>query len=158
MVENWLLLSAMENDVLLSFNFYVIFNSMYFCFSHVKQTIKVDTHLLVITVYLSYFYLFGGMMPHFLFFIFLYFITYIHTFIQSHSFKTIIRRHSLRPLSISSSLVCSVGEPPCGAELRIELGPALQQADALPTEPHRTILFDLFVLFAQIVIDWSVHV
>jgi len=33
-----------------------------------------------------------------------------------------------------------VGEPPCGAEPRIELGPALQQADALPTEPRRTIL------------------
>ncbi len=29
--------------------------------------------------------------------------------------------------------------PPCGAEPRIELGPALQQADALPTEPRRTI-------------------
>jgi hypothetical protein len=32
-----------------------------------------------------------------------------------------------------------VGKPPCGAEPRIELGPALQQADALPTEPRRTI-------------------
>jgi hypothetical protein len=31
------------------------------------------------------------------------------------------------------------GEPPCGAEPRIELGPALQQTDALPTEPRRTI-------------------
>ncbi len=29
--------------------------------------------------------------------------------------------------------------PFCGAESRIELGPALQQADALPTEPCRTI-------------------
>ncbi len=29
--------------------------------------------------------------------------------------------------------------PPYGAELGIELGPALQQADALPTEPRRTI-------------------
>jgi hypothetical protein len=28
---------------------------------------------------------------------------------------------------------------PCGAEPRIELGPALQQANALPTEPRRTI-------------------
>jgi hypothetical protein len=33
-----------------------------------------------------------------------------------------------------------VGKPPCGAEPRIELGPALQQADALPTEQRRTIL------------------
>jgi hypothetical protein len=30
-------------------------------------------------------------------------------------------------------------DPPCDAEPRIELGPALQQADALPTEPRRTI-------------------
>jgi hypothetical protein len=30
-------------------------------------------------------------------------------------------------------------KPPCGAEPRIELGPALQQANALPTEPRRTI-------------------
>ncbi len=67
-----------------------------------------------------------------LFFIFYNIHTYIHTI-------TFIRRHSLRPLSISSSLVCSVGKPPCGAEPRIELGPALQQADALPTELRRTI-------------------
>ncbi len=33
----------------------------------------------------------------------------------------------------------SVGQPPCGAEPRIELGPALQQADALSTEPRRPI-------------------
>ncbi len=40
----------------------------------------------------------------------LFFIFYnIHTFIQSHSFNPIILRHSLRPLSISSLLVCSVG-------------------------------------------------
>jgi hypothetical protein len=32
-----------------------------------------------------------------------------------------------------------VGKPPCGAEPRIELGLALQQADALPTEQRRTI-------------------
>ncbi len=31
-----------------------------------------------------------------------------------------------------------MGEPPCGAEPRIELGPALQQADALPAELRRT--------------------
>jgi hypothetical protein len=28
--------------------------------------------------------------------------------------------------------------PPCGGEPRNELGPALQQADALPNEPHHT--------------------
>ncbi len=31
-------------------------------------------------------------------------------------------------------------KPPCGAEPRIEFGPALQQADELPTEPHRRII------------------
>ncbi len=45
---------------------------------------------------------FGGRMPLFLF-IFI-FITYIH----SINHNTFIRRHSLKPLSISSSLVCSV--------------------------------------------------
>ncbi len=86
----------------------------------------------------------GGMMPLFLFI----FIFYnIHTFIQSHSYKTFIRRHSLRPLSISSSLVCSVGEPPCGAEPRIELGPALQQADVLPTEPRRITIGKPYLIY-----------
>jgi hypothetical protein len=37
------------------------------------------------------------------------------------------------------ALVLSGEKPPCGAEPRIELGPAFQQADALPTEPRRTI-------------------
>jgi hypothetical protein len=31
-----------------------------------------------------------------------------------------------------------VGRPPCGGEPKIGLGPALQQADALPNEPRRT--------------------
>ncbi len=35
---------------------------------------------------------------------------YIHTFIQPHSYNTFIHCHSLRPLSISSYLVCSVGK------------------------------------------------
>jgi hypothetical protein len=70
----------------------------------------------------------------------LFFIFYnIHTFIQSHSYITFIHRHSLRLLSISSSLSAQWGTPPCAAEPRIELGPALQQADALPTEPRRII-------------------
>jgi hypothetical protein len=49
---------------------------------------------------------------------------------QSQLYNTFIRRHLPRCLS---------PYPPCGAEPRIELGPALQQADALPTEPRRTI-------------------
>ncbi len=63
----------------------------------------------------------------------------IHTFIQSHSYNTFIHRHSLGPLSISSSLESQWEDPPCCAEPRIEPGPALQQADALPTKPRRTI-------------------
>jgi hypothetical protein len=38
------------------------------------------------------------------------------------------------PLSISSA---HSETPPCGGEPRIELGPALHQADALPNEPRR---------------------
>jgi hypothetical protein len=45
-----------------------------------------------------------------LFVYFSYFITCSHSFIQSHSYNTFIHRHSLRPLSISSSLICSVGK------------------------------------------------
>ena len=37
------------------------------------------------------------------------------------------------------ALVPSGEKPPCGAEPRIELVPAFQQADAIPTEPRRTI-------------------
>jgi hypothetical protein len=58
------------------------------------------------------------------------------TFIQSH-LSVIIRRGfspSLHRLSAQWE------KPPCGAEPGIELGPALQQADALPIEPRRTIL------------------
>jgi hypothetical protein len=73
-----------------------------------------------------------------LFVYFSYFITYIHSFIQSHSYNTFIHRHSLRPLSISAQWGNT--SLSCGAEARIELGPALPQADALPTEPRRTIL------------------
>ncbi len=63
-------------------------------------------------------------------FIFLYTVdTFIH-----HSFI-----HSLRPISISSQLSAQWVEPPWGAEPRFELGPALQQASALPSEPHCTL-------------------
>jgi hypothetical protein len=56
----------------------------------------------------------------FLFIFHIFFITYIHTFIQSHSCNTFILRHSLGPLSISSSLESSVGRPSlwCRAENR----------------------------------------
>ncbi len=35
--------------------------------------------------------------------------------------------------------MCSVRKPPWGAKPRIELDPALQQADALPAELRRTL-------------------
>ncbi len=67
----------------------------------------------------------------------LFFIYFIHTYIHSitiHSSVSI--RWSLSPFH--HRLYAQWGRPPCGAEPRIELAPALQQADALPTEPRRT--------------------
>ncbi len=66
---------------------------------------------------------------------------YNHTFIHPSPFAEAC-------LLVSSSLLRSAkDEPPWDAEPRIELGPALQQADALPTEttphpaePRRTLL------------------
>ncbi len=58
---------------------------------------------------------FGGMMPTFLL-IFWYFIE--HTFIASHSYSTFIRRHSPRFLSISSSLVSTVGKTSLGCQAK----------------------------------------
>jgi len=37
-------------------------------------------------------------------------------------------------------LLAQVEKPPWGAEPRFELGPALQQADALPSELRRTLV------------------
>jgi hypothetical protein len=73
----------------------------------------------------------------------LFFIFYnIHTFIQSHStFIQYIYPSSVAEASLHFLIACMLsGEtPPFGAEPRIELGPALQQADGPPTEPRRTI-------------------
>ncbi len=66
----------------------------------------------------------------------LFFLLYIiHTIIQSHSYNMYIRR-GLSPSP--HRLTAQWDRPPCGAEPRIELGPAFQQADALPTDPRRT--------------------
>ncbi len=70
-------------------------------------------------------------MPLFLF-IFHIFIIYIHTIHSSVSIRW--------GLSLFLHRFYAQWKPPCGAEPKIELGPALQQADALPTEPRRTIL------------------
>ncbi len=77
-------------------------------------------------------------MPLFLIFIML---TIIHT-IQSYTFSSLtIRRGLSSCLLVSSSLLRSAKEePPSGAEPRMELGPALQQADELPTELRRNLI------------------
>jgi hypothetical protein len=77
---------------------------------------------------------FGSIMP--LFFIYIFFnsfIQYNHTFIHPSPFAE-------ARLLVSSSLLHSAREePPWGAEPKIELRPALEQADALPTELRRTL-------------------
>jgi hypothetical protein len=72
----------------------------------------------------------------------LFFIFYnIHTFIHSITFIQYIYPSPFAEVSLHFLIACLLsGEtPPCGAKPRIELGPALQQADALPTEPRGTI-------------------
>jgi hypothetical protein len=76
-------------------------------------------------------------------FIFLYTIQYIHSCIIHSSF---IHKHSLRPISIFSQLSAQWAEPPWGAEPRFELGPALQKASALPTEPRCTLFLPIYEL------------
>ncbi len=74
-----------------------------------------------------------------LFFVYFHiFITYIHSFNHIHPWHlSIYIRWGLSPFL--HRLSAQWGKPPCGAEPWIELGPALQQADALPTEPRRTL-------------------
>jgi hypothetical protein len=65
--------------------------------------------------------------------------TYIHSFNHIHTIHlSIAIRGGLSPSP--HCLKAQWEDPPCGAEPGIELGPALQQADALPTEPRRAIL------------------
>ncbi len=62
-------------------------------------------------------------------------------FYDIHSSYTVHLSVAIR-WGLSSSLhrfLAQWEKPPCGAEPKIELGPAFQQADALPTEPRRTI-------------------
>ncbi len=86
-----------------------------------------------------FFFMFGGRIPLFLF-NFHFFITYgtnIHSFNHIHTIHlSIAIRWDLSPSP--HCLKAQWEDPPCGAELRIEL-PALQEANALPTEPRRTI-------------------
>jgi hypothetical protein len=93
-------------------------------------------------------------------FLFIFIFNNIHTVQSSNPIHTI---HSPRPLSISSSLAAQWERPPCGAEPGIELGPAFQQADALPSEPRRTIMshaaqFNINMLrFAWIIILHNIN-
>ena len=65
--------------------------------------------------------MFGGLMPLFLY-IFLFLLQYIHSY-----------NHSL--ITFADALLhIFIAAPPWGAEQRFELGPALEQASALPTE------------------------
>jgi hypothetical protein len=75
------------------------------------------------------------MMPLFLFILIIF--NNIHTFIQSQY----IHPSPFAEASPYPHRLCAQwGKLPCGAEPRIELGHALQQADALPTEPRRPLL------------------
>jgi hypothetical protein len=65
---------------------------------------------------------------------------FIHTYIHSLNHIHTIHLSIAIRWGLSHRLKAQWENPPCGAEPRIELGPALQQADALPTEPRRTIL------------------
>ncbi len=63
---------------------------------------------------------------------------FLHLFFL-YTVATFVLTHSLRPISISSQLLAQWGGTvavPRGAEPRFELGPALQQASALPSEPR----------------------
>ncbi len=68
-------------------------------------------------------------------FLHLFFFYTLYAFIH-HSF---VHKHSLSPISISSQLQAHWAEPPWGAEPRFELGPAFEQASALPTKPRCTL-------------------
>ncbi len=89
---------------------------------------------------LRFFFFFKGLVAgchSFCLFFIYFFITYIHS-IHIHTIHlSIAIRCGLSPSP--HRLKAQWEDPPCGAELGIELGPALQQADALPTEPRRTI-------------------
>jgi hypothetical protein len=66
-----------------------------------------------------------------------FFSTYIHSF-HIHTIHLSVAIHwGLSPSP--HRFKAQWEDPPCGAEPRIELGPALQQAGVLPTEPPRTI-------------------
>ncbi len=72
-------------------------------------------------------------MPRHSFCIFIFLFQYIHSY--NHSFITFAE-----VIYICSKLQAQWAEPPWSAETRLELGPSLQQASSLPSEPPRTLL------------------
>ncbi len=74
----------------------------------------------------------------------------VHTFSQSSIIHT--RDSYVEIRRSSSSLISSVNKPLSGAKPRIDLGPALQQADALPSELCRTNLLHAFQEMPQLML------
>jgi hypothetical protein len=73
----------------------------------------------------------------FIMFFFFKFIIFLHSFIE-YNHTPFILHHSPRPVFlIPHRVFAQQWEPPWDAETRFELGPALQQADALPTGLRR---------------------
>ncbi len=82
-------------------------------------------------------------------------------FVNIHSYITITLRSSFtirRPFFLNPHRVfAQQGEPPWDAEPRFELGPALQQADALPTELRRILYWPCTLnhKLGPLLIPWS---
>jgi hypothetical protein len=72
--------------------------------------------------------------------------TYIHSFNHIHTIHLSVANrwgHSPSPHRLKAQWE----DPPSGAEPGIKLGPALQQADALPTEPRGTMTQKIGALY-----------
>ncbi len=68
-------------------------------------------------------------------FVYFSYLSNIHSFNHIHTIHiSVAIRWGLSPYL--HRLKAKWEKPPCGAEPRIELGPAVQQADVLPTEPR----------------------
>ncbi len=82
------------------------------------------------------------------FYLFWFFITYIHSF----NHNTFIHRHSLKPLSISSSLVCSVGETSLWGRAENRTRACLtasRRAANWATPPHGMVLHTYYCITPQ---------
>ncbi len=83
------------------------------------------------------------------------FLKFYIPFILSHSYSTFIRRHSLRFLSISSSLWSAHWEkPPWGAEPRIELRASRRNTNRATPHPISSALWSLTYSTSCMVLFW----